>query len=155
MLTIVSASTCAPLPGYAVYVWHCSREGLYSLYSPGVTDQNYLRGVQETDGNGQVTFTSIFPACYPGRWPHIHFEVYPSLAAATAASNKVATSQLALPEATCDLVYATSGYQTSVTNLQNVSLATDMVFSDGAVLELPAVSGNIAGGFTATLTVAV
>src|SRR4029453_1536909 len=83
MLTIVSASTCAPLPGYAVYVWHCSREGLYSLYSPGVTDQNYLRGVQETDANGQVTFTSIFPACYSGRWPHIHFEVYPSLAAAT------------------------------------------------------------------------
>jgi protocatechuate 3,4-dioxygenase beta subunit len=155
VLTIASASTCAPLPGYAVYVWHCSREGLYSLYSTGVTDQNYLRGVQETDANGQATFTSIFPACYPGRWPHIHFEVYPSLAAATAASNKVATSQLALPEATCDLVYATSGYQASVTNLQNVSLATDMVFSDGAVLELPTISGDIAGGFTATLTVAV
>jgi protocatechuate 3,4-dioxygenase beta subunit len=155
VLTVVSASTCAPLQGYAVYVWHCSREGLYSLYSPGVTDQNYLRGVQETDANGQVTFGSIFPACYPGRWPHIHFEVYPSLAAGTSASNKVATSQLALPEGTCDLVYATAGYQASVTHLQNVSLATDTVFSDGAALEIPTISGDVATGFTATLTVAV
>ena len=42
-----------------------------------------LRGVQAADSNGQVTFTSIFPGCYSGRWPHIHFEVYPSLSAAT------------------------------------------------------------------------
>ena len=73
------ANGCAALSGAAVYLWHCDREGRYSLYSDGVTDQNYLRGVQEADADGQVTFTTIFPACYSGRWPHIHFEVYPSL----------------------------------------------------------------------------
>ena len=76
-LTIVSASTCSPLAGRAVYLWHCDRLGRYSLYSPGATDQNYLRGVQEADGSGRVTFTSIYPACYSGRWPHIHFEGVP------------------------------------------------------------------------------
>jgi protocatechuate 3,4-dioxygenase beta subunit len=144
-LTIVSASTCAPLSGRAVYVWHCDRLGRYSLYTSGATDQNYLRGVQAADGSGRVSFTSIFPACYSGRWPHIHFEVYPSLSAATDA----------LPKETCDQVYATSGYEESVTNLSRVSLATDMVFSDGATLELGTISGSIGSGLTATLTVAV
>jgi hypothetical protein len=57
-----------------------------------------------------VTFTSIFPAAYSGRWPHVHFEVYPSLKAATTASGKLRTSQMALPEAACRQVYATEGY---------------------------------------------
>ena len=72
-------NACEPLAGAAVYIWHCDREGRYSLYSQGAEDQNYLRGVQAAGDDGMVTFTSIFPACYSGRWPHIHFEVYPSL----------------------------------------------------------------------------
>jgi protocatechuate 3,4-dioxygenase beta subunit len=155
VLTIVSASTCAPLAGRAVYLWHCDRLGRYSLYSSGVTNQNYLRGVQEADSSGKVTFTSIYPACYSGRWPHIHFEVYPSLSAATSVANKSATSQIALPKETDDLVYATSGYEASVSNLSQVSLATDNVFSDGSSLELATMTGSVAGGFTAALTVAV
>lgn len=70
------ANGCAPLVGAAAYLWHCDREGRYSLYSNGVTAENYLRGVQESDADGVVTFDSIYPACYSGRWPHIHFEVY-------------------------------------------------------------------------------
>src|SRR4051812_16412338 len=131
-LSIVGASTCAPLAGYAVYLWHCDKPGRYSLYSSGVTNQNYLRGVQQADAAGKVTFTSIFPGCYSGRWPHIHFEVYRSLTAATSVSNRIATSQIALPKAACDLAYATAGYEASVTNLKQVSLATDNVFSDGS-----------------------
>src|SRR5215213_2935015 len=64
-----------PLAAGAVYLWHCDRDGQYSLYSQGVTGENYLRGVQETDADGTVKFTTILPACYSGRWPHIHFEV--------------------------------------------------------------------------------
>jgi protocatechuate 3,4-dioxygenase beta subunit len=154
-LTVVSASTCAPLAGYAIYIWHCDRLGRYSLYNSGVTNQNYLRGVQPADASGRVAFTSIFPACYSGRWPHIHFEVYPTLAAAQSVTNKVATSQIALPKVTCDEVYATSGYEQSVRNLSQVSLAGDMVFSDGASLELATMTGSLSAGYTATLTVAI
>ena len=144
-----------PLAGAAVYAWHCDREGRYSLYSEGVTDQNWLRGVQETGADGTVTFTTIFPGCYPGRWPHVHFEVYPDLAATSSSTAKIATSQLALPKAVCDEVYATSGYAQSVTNLSKVSLATDMVFRDGATRETPSVTGSVAEGYTAFLTVPV
>ncbi len=132
------------MAGAAVYVWHCDRGGGYSLYSQGVTDQNYLRGVQAAGADGIVTFTSIFPACYSGRWPHIHFEVYPDLAAATDDANKIATSQIALPEEVCNAVYATSGYEQSVRNLQGVSLANDNVFrDDGGVRQLGTVSGSL------------
>ena len=154
-LTLVSASTCAPLANYAVYLWHCDRAGLYSLYSAGATNQNYLRGVQQTDATGKLTFTSIFPACYSGRWPHIHFEVYPTLARATTSANKIATSQIALPKVTCDEVYATTGYSQSITNLSRITLATDGIFSDGASLELATMSGSVASGLTATLTIGV
>ena len=155
VLSIVSATTCAVLAGRAVYLWHCDRPGRYSLYSSGVTNQYYLRGVQQADANGQVTFTTIFPGCYSGRWPHIHFEVFPSLTSATNVANKVATSQIALPKSACDLVYATSGYEASITNLSQVSLATDGIFSDGASLELATITGSVSTGFTASLTVAV
>ena len=149
------ANGCAALAGAAVYLWHCDRNGDYSLYSDGVTEENYLRGVQETDANGAVTFTSIFPACYSGRWPHIHFEVYPSVAEATSSENKIATSQVALPQDVCELVYATDGYSQSVTNLAQVSLESDNVFGDGADQQLGIVTGSVEEGFVVELVVPV
>jgi len=148
-------STGAPMKDAAVYVWHCDREGRYSMYSDGATDQNYLRGVQPADSGGVVTFTSIYPACYSGRWPHVHFEVYPSVADATASRNVLATSQIALTEDVSDTVYATPGYDQSRTNMSQVSLATDMVFSDGADLETPTVTGSVEQGYVVSLPVRV
>ena len=136
-------------------MWHCDRAGGYSLYSEGITDQNYLRGVQEADDDGKVTFTTIFPAAYMGRWPHIHFEVYASLADATSGGEPTATSQLALPEDACAAVYATEGYEQSVENLAQTSLESDMVFADGSDAQLATVEGDVEGGYTATLTIAV
>ena len=151
-----AANNCAPLAGAAVYLWHCDRDGAYSLYSNGATNENYLRGVQAADSSGVATFTSIFPACYSGRWPHIHFEVYPSLAKATDPANRIATSQIALPKDICDTVYATDGYSQSVTNLARVSLASDNVFGDdGGVHELGTISGTVADGLTVALAVPV
>ena len=155
-LTVLdNANGNAPYAGAAVYLWHCSREGGYSLYSQGVTEENYRRGVQEADGNGELSFDSIVPGAYSGRWPHIHFEVYPSLAEATKAGSPTATSQLALPKDTCDLVYATDGYSQSIRNLAQTSLTRDMVFSDGAELETPTVTGDVSSGLVASLTVGV
>jgi protocatechuate 3,4-dioxygenase beta subunit len=155
-LTIVdSGNGCAALSGAAVYLWHCNRDGEYSMYSQNVTDENYLRGVQETDANGAVTFASIFPAAYSGRWPHIHFEVFPSLAKATNGANAMAVSQLALPGDICQAVYATDGYSQSVQNLAQTSLQTDMVFSDGTSLQTPTITGDTTSGYTAALVVGV
>jgi protocatechuate 3,4-dioxygenase beta subunit len=144
-----------PYEGAAVYVWHCDQQGRYSLYSQGATEENYLRGVQAADADGVVEFSSIFPAAYQGRWPHVHFEVYPSIDAATSASGRLRTTQLALPEKESSDVYATSGYEASVANLAGTSLDTDMVFSDGYSLQLATVTGGVDEGMVARLTVPV
>ncbi|GAA0584965.1 intradiol ring-cleavage dioxygenase [Kribbella sandramycini] len=155
-LTIVEADNDQPLPGAAVYLWQCDAEGRYSLYSEGATTENYLRGVQAAGSDGKVTFKSIFPAAYPGRWPHIHFEVYASLSEATAAGKISATSQLAFPEAVCTAVYATDGYSGSAENLGRTSLSDDNVFGDDdGVHQLATVTGDAAQGYTATLVVGV
>jgi protocatechuate 3,4-dioxygenase beta subunit len=154
-LTLVDVdSSCADLSGYAIYVWHCDRDGEYSLY--GVTSQNYLRGVQETDAGGVATFTTIFPACYSGRMPHIHIEVYRSTTTATSYAHKLKTTQLAFPVDVCETVYSTAtGYSDSVTNLSQISFATDNVFSDGTSTEMSTVTGSVADGYTVALQVGI
>jgi protocatechuate 3,4-dioxygenase beta subunit len=143
------------LPGAAVYVWHCDRAGRYSFYSPGLTDENYLRGVQVADADGAVTFTTVFPGAYPGRWPHIHLEVYRDLASARTATNLLRTSQLAMPADACTQVYATDGYASSASTFRGTTLQSDNVFSDGWSLQVPTVTGDPAGGYTARLPVGI
>ena len=155
-LTVRDAASGDAVEGAGVYLWHCDRDGNYSLYSQGVTGENYLRGAQEADAGGTVAFTSIFPACYSGRWPHVHFEVYASLSDATSSGPIVKTSQIALPKEACEAVYATPGYEQSVANLSQVSLAGDNVFGDdGGIHQLATMSGDPTGGYTAALTIGV
>jgi protocatechuate 3,4-dioxygenase beta subunit len=151
----VTDTSGAALGGLAVYAWHCTAEGGYSLYSSGLEDQNFLRGVQETGSDGVASFTTVFPGCYDGRWPHIHFEVYASLDDIVA-GEPIATSQIALPEDTCAEVYADDDrYSASVANLARVSLASDMVFADSYEQELGTVSGAPGDGLTVRLAVPV
>ncbi len=141
--------------GAAVYVWHCDREGRYSMYSPEVERENYLRGVQVVDEEGWVEFTTVFPGAYPGRWPHVHFEVYPSLDEATGASGTLCTSQLAFPEDACRKAYGAEGYGASAGHLTETPLDEDIVFADGYDLQMARLSGDNEAGWTATLDVAV
>ncbi|UVJ39580.1 intradiol ring-cleavage dioxygenase [Arthrobacter sp. CJ23] len=151
-----NANGCSPLAGAAVYAWHCDRNGKYSLYDSGLENENYLRGVQESDANGQLSFTTIFPGAYNGRWPHIHFEVFESMSNATKAGQVLAVSQIALTEAACKEVYASAGYETSARNFPNTTLKSDNVFGDdGGIYQLATMSGSVSGGYTAALNVTV
>ncbi|MDU0328237.1 3,4-dioxygenase subunit beta [Microbacterium sp. KSW2-21] len=151
-----SANGDVPFAGAAVYVWHCDDQGRYSMYSSGIENESYLRGVQVVGSDGVVSFTSIFPGCYDGRWPHIHFEVYPNVDAITDAANAIATSQVALPQAACDVVYADAAYPSSASNLTRVSLESDNVFGDdGGALELATATGDNTTGWTVALGVRV
>jgi protocatechuate 3,4-dioxygenase beta subunit len=157
-LTLVNVNaSCAPLAGYAVYLWHCDRNGNYSLYS--TPTESYLRGVQVTDANGQVTFTTIYPACYDGRWPHMHFEIFSSLANATGGKYSVLTSQLAMPAALCTTIYAdTTTYPSSETNFARVSLSSDNVFGDNSTAQLTQQTPAFVAastGYTATALIGI
>ncbi|WP_370124905.1 intradiol ring-cleavage dioxygenase [Arthrobacter sp. MW3 TE3886] len=151
-----NANGCTPLAGAAVYAWHCDREGKYSMYDSGLQNENYLRGVQEADANGQVTFKTIYPGAYNGRWPHIHFEVFESMNNATAAGQVLAVSQIALTEAACKEVYASAGYESSAQNFPRTTLKSDNVFGDdGGIYQLATMTGSVAAGYAAGLNVTV
>ena len=151
-----NANGCTPLAGAAVYAWHCDREGKYSMYDSGLQNENYLRGVQEADANGQVTFKTIYPGAYNGRWPHFHFEVFESMNNATAAGQVLAVSQIALTEAACKEVYASAGYESSAQNFPRTTLKSDNVFgNDGGIYQLATITGSVAAGYAAGLNVTV
>lgn len=154
-LTILdNAKGCVPYKGAAVYAWHCNKDGKYSMYDSGFEDDNFLRGVQEADENGQVTFTTVFPGAYMGRWPHIHFEVFESLNNVGSTGRILKVSQVALTDASCRAVYETSGYETSAQNFPRTTLSSDNVFGDdGGVYQLASLNGNVTDGYQASLNV--
>ncbi|MGQ9480561.1 intradiol ring-cleavage dioxygenase [Chloroflexus sp.] len=155
-LKLVRASgDYAPLAGYALYAWHCDAQGRYSMYSSGVEGEDYLRGVQAADANGIVVFQTTFPGCYPGRWPHVHFEIYPALDQATSVRNVVHTSQLALPEEICRQVYADPQYGNSLNNLGRLSIERDGIFRDGWQTQMATVTGSLNDGLVARLIIGV
>ena len=144
-----------PLKGAAIYVWQCDAKGRYSMYDPALAHQNYLRGLQVADRKGRVTFRSIFPAAYGGRWPHIHFEVFESEESATRTRGLLRTSQIALPEKACRQVYDTAGYELSRVHLKRTPLTSDIVFRDGHELQMAKVTGSVRKGMRIALTIRI
>jgi protocatechuate 3,4-dioxygenase beta subunit len=152
------ANGSIPFEGAALYMWQCDAAGLYSMYSEGAEDETYLRGVQVADADGNVTFQTIVPGCYAGRWTHIHFEVYPDVDSAISVENVIATSQLAFPPEMLADVYALDAYAGSTENLAGVGtqISDDGIFGDGDwSLQVPTVSGDVETGYIASLTVGV
>jgi protocatechuate 3,4-dioxygenase beta subunit len=144
---------CQPLAGSAVYLWNCNRDGEYSLYGRGIEHENFLRGVQITNSEGQVGFQTIFPACYAGRYPHLHLEVFARKARLLNASTRVLTTQLTIPHEVCTRVYeAAQGYAQSAAQFKGLSPAQDSVFASSSSAELTlqtlATTGNLEAGFT-------
>jgi protocatechuate 3,4-dioxygenase beta subunit len=149
-----SAKGCAGYLGAAVYVWHCDRDGLYSMY-PGAPGESYLRGIQIAEYDGTVSFTSVFPGAEAGRWPHLHVAVYPDERAATSGGHPVLATQLPLPEVICRLVYGTKLYGTSAKRLAKATMTKDPAFADGVAGQIPKVAGNVRTGFTAEASLTV
>jgi protocatechuate 3,4-dioxygenase beta subunit len=149
-LSVVKVSTaCTPITNAAVEIWQCDATGNYSEYSqPGYngTGQTFLRGLQTTDANGNVTFKTIYPGWYAGRATHIHVQVFVN-------GSVVKTTQIAFPENISASVYSTGVYaahgQNTTTN------ARDNVFSDGTDHEMATVTGDSSAGYAATLVIGV
>jgi protocatechuate 3,4-dioxygenase beta subunit len=154
-------NACAGISGAAIYIWHCNAAGLYSLYSSGVTTESYLRGVQVTDSNGEVTFTTIYPACYSGRWPHIHFEVFlGGLTSSSTGKTASLISQMAMPAANNTAVFnGSSLYSASIANYSAISLSSDNVFGDNTSAQLaqmtPTLTGSVSEGYTGSIVIGI
>jgi protocatechuate 3,4-dioxygenase beta subunit len=100
-------TSCKPISGANVKIWHTQITGSYSgdtpnnnfcLKSPSEASKHYFRGVQTTDANGRVDFDSCFPGWYMMRAVHLHFTV--------ALGAKMYTSQLIFKQDLVDEIFA-------------------------------------------------
>ncbi len=149
MVVVGADSSCAPVEGAVVDIWHANAAGKYSdIASEGTSGKKFLRGLQATDASGQANFTTIFPGWYSGRAVHIHFKVRVFSGSKTTYEFN---SQLFFDPATANTIYASSPYSSRGT--PNVANAADQIYgSDGAKL-LVALSPNGSGGYDGTFVV--
>ena len=110
---------------------------------------------RQTDADGTVTFTTIFPGCYSGRMPHIHFEVYRSLTTATRGPTSSRPRSSRFPMATLQHGLRRQRLQRQRDQPAQISFATDSVFSDGYSTQLATITGSDAAGYTARIQVAI
>ncbi|MFN8282340.1 MAG: intradiol ring-cleavage dioxygenase [Chitinophagales bacterium] len=149
-------NNCAVMPGCYVEIWHCNKDGLYSEFGPSnsggmqtvdATAYDYLRGKQQTDADGQVSFTTVYPGWYNGRAPHIHVHIYNS-----SGVSKLIT-QIAFTELVSNTVYTTATtYYNKGT--QGTSNSSDGVFSDSLSQNIcDSLTGSVAAGYVLTKTI--
>jgi len=140
-----SSANCAPVSGANVEIWHCDAAGDYSEYGT-VTTATWLRGVQTSNGSGDVVFTTVYPGWYQGRATHIHIEV-------TINGRSVKATQIAFPESINNTVYAQGVYARRGNN--PMSNASDGIFADSLTSELVTPSGSPSTGYTASFQINV
>ena len=143
---VVDASTCKPIKGAAVDIWHCDAAGVYSGFGSGSGNRSFFRGVQRTDGRGFAIFKTVYPGWYPGRTVHIHVKVH-------VGGNVVHTGQLYFPDALTDAVYRRRPYRSRPG--RDTRNANDAVYRNGGKRSMLSVRKSHAGGYAATITMGV
>ena len=146
-IQVLAEDGCTPMRDAAVDIWHCDAMGDYS----GVNDDiqqgspTFLRGTQVTDGDGKVTFATIYPGFYQGRAVHIHVKIHPT-------KTSEVTTQLYFPDDLSRTVYAAAPYSAHRGTI--TPNARDGIYRDGgSKLTLsPTKSGD---GYQATFVAAV
>jgi protocatechuate 3,4-dioxygenase beta subunit len=119
-LTVVNASTCKPIKGASVDIWHCDALGVYS----GVQGNTgtFMRGLQRTDAHGLARFTTVYPGWYQGRAVHIHVKVH-------IGGNVVHTGQFFFNDAVTDAAYTQAPYNTR--GARDIRDSNDSIYRNG------------------------
>jgi hypothetical protein len=151
-LTALS-SNCGPLVNYVVYLFSADEEYRYSGVNAPIQNQNYLRGYQVTNSQGRATFITTFPGLAAVQYPHYHFVLFPSPAFANNHNDATFNSEIILPKATSQLVYATSGYESSLARVWNWE--ADPGYTSKIALLADTVTGDVTSGFVITKQIIV
>jgi len=135
-LRVLDASSCKPIKGAAVDVWHADAAGNYSGFGSGASSRTFLRGIQKTNADGVAVFTTIYPGWYQGRTVHIHVKVH-------VGGRVVHTGQLFFSDTLTDAVYRAAPYKDRPN--RDVQNTQDSIFVNGGKRGLLAVTKNGAG----------
>jgi protocatechuate 3,4-dioxygenase beta subunit len=145
-LAVVDASTCRPIKGAAVDIWHADAAGNYSGFGAGSRSRTFMRGIQRTDANGVATFRTVYPGWYQGRAVHIHVKVH-------VRGRVVHTGQLFFSDAMTDRVYRSAPYNKRPN--RTTRNANDSIFVNGGRRSMLAVSRRASGGCLGRITMGV
>lgn len=111
VVSVVTASSCEPLPDAVVDVWHCDAGGVYSGFvnrrageRVDAREDDFMRGIQVTNEDGVAELETIYPGWYQGRLTHIHFKVHLD-------ERTMVTSQWYFPDGITQEVYAREPYK--------------------------------------------
>jgi protocatechuate 3,4-dioxygenase beta subunit len=144
--TVVDVSTCKPINGALVDIWHCDAGGTYSGFAQEGTDgKTFMRGIQRTNKSGLATFVTVYPGWYSGRTVHIHVQV-------SLGGNVLHTGQLFFPEALTDAVYKRAPYRSRPG--RDTRNATDSIFRNGGSKSVLKTAKN-GSGYVARMTMGV
>ena len=147
----VANSSCTPIAGVQVDIWHCDALGVYSGVSDQgleTTGQKFLRGYQLTDPTGKVQFLTIYPGWYSGRAVHIHFMIRTT--GADAQSYEF-VSQFFFEDALSDQVFAQEPYASK--GERNMRNTDDNIYNGGGDQLLLAVTGDNTNGYVAAINI--
>jgi protocatechuate 3,4-dioxygenase beta subunit len=144
-LRVVDASTCRPISGAAVDIWHADALGVYSGFGAGAGSRTFMRGIQKTDAHGLARFRSVYPGWYRGRTVHIHVKVH-------VAGNVVHTGQLYFPDSVTDRVFRRAPYNRR--SRRTTRNANDFVFANGGRRSLLSLRKR-GGAYVAAITMGV
>ena len=121
-LSVLNASTCKPIKGAAVDIWHADAAGNYSGFGGGAASRTFMRGIQKTDADGLALFTTVYPGWYQGRAVHIHVKVH-------VGGNVVHTGQFFFPDAITRQAYLARPY--AARGNPDLTNAQDSIFVNG------------------------
>ena len=144
--TVVDASTCRPVKGAIVDIWHADASGVYSGFGGGAGNRTFMRGLQRTNAKGLALFRTVYPGWYQGRTVHIHVKVH-------LGGNVVHTGQLYFPDAVTDAVYRRAPY-TARPN-RTTRNPDDAIYRNGGAKSLMKLRQTGAGAYVATITMGV
>jgi protocatechuate 3,4-dioxygenase beta subunit len=144
-LGVVNASTCKPIKGAIVDIWHADAAGLYSGFGAGAANRTFMRGLQRTDANGVATFQTVYPGWYQGRTVHIHVKVH-------VAGNVVHTGQLFFNDAATDSVYKRTPYSRRPT--RTTRNTDDSIYVNGGSKSLVKIA-RLGKGYNGAITMGV
>ena len=144
--TVVDVSTCKPIRGAAVDIWHCDAGGAYSGFAQeGTEGETFMRGIQRTDRKGVARFTTVYPGWYSGRTVHIHVQV-------SAGGSVLHTGQLFFPERLTDAVYRRAPYSRRPN--RDTRNAADSIFRNGGARSMLRVARQ-GGGYVGRITMGI
>jgi protocatechuate 3,4-dioxygenase beta subunit len=133
-LTVADATTCVPIPGAVVEIWHADAAGAYSGFGAGAQSRTFLRGSQVAGNDGTVIFDTIYPGGYQGRAVHIHTKARTSKSASL-----VHTGQMFFDDALSDEVFTAPVYSGGASRTRNPQ---DSIYRSGGALSTLAVVKN-------------